>query len=152
MLQPKYQTQWAGQYGVAHELTRRGYLVSFTIGNAPKTDLICTSPKGKDFSVQVKSLTSKSYFLYQESLLSAGPDLFFVFVLAPEIKDEKSILPVEYYILNRTQFRQIVEKENLRINKEEEKRGKPYAQFSPGIIYATIKDSGYRDAWNNLPE
>ena len=152
MIQPRYQTQWAGQYGVAHELTRRGYLVSFTIGNAPKTDLICTSPKGKDFSVQVKSLKSKSYFLYQESLLSTESDLYFVFVLVPDIQNEKSILPVEYYILDINQFRQIVEIEKLRLKKEEEKRGKSYAKFSPGIIYATIKDSGYRDAWNNLPK
>ncbi len=123
MLQSKYQTQWAGQYGVAHELTRRGYLVSFTIGNAPKTDLICISPSGKDFSVQVKSLKSKSYFLYQESLLSSESDLFLVFVFVPEIQVEKPVLPVEYYILDNIQFRQIVEVENLRLKKVEKRRG-----------------------------
>ncbi len=148
----KYQTQWAGQYGVAHELTRRGYLVSFTIGNAPKTDLICTSPSGKDFSVQVKSLKSKNYFLYQESLLSVESDLYYVFVLVPEIQNNKPILSVEYYIMNNIQFRQTVEFEKLRLKKKEERLGKPYAKFSPGIIYDTIKNSGFRDAWNNLPE
>ncbi len=84
--------------------------------------------------------------------MSTESDLYFVFVLVPDIQNEKSILPVEYYILDINQFRQIVEKENLRLKKEEEKRGKSYAKFSPGIIYATIKDSGYRDAWNNLPK
>jgi hypothetical protein len=63
-----YQTQWAGQFGVAHELTRRGYLVTFTTGNAPGDDLLCQSPSGVAFSIQVKSLSSKTYFLYQKSL------------------------------------------------------------------------------------
>lgn len=51
----RFQTQWSGQFGVAHEMTRRGYLVSFTMGNAPAIDLLCRSPKDQDFSLQVKT-------------------------------------------------------------------------------------------------
>ena len=35
----RYCVQWAAQFFVAAELTRRGYIVSFTLGNAPETDL-----------------------------------------------------------------------------------------------------------------
>jgi hypothetical protein len=63
-----YQTQWAGQFGVAHELVRRGYLVTFTTGNARDDDLLCLSQSGDAFSVQVKSLSSKTFFPCQGNL------------------------------------------------------------------------------------
>jgi len=78
-----YQTQWAGQFGVAHELVRRGYLVTFTTGNALGDDLLCLSPSGVAFSDQVKSLSFKGYFIYQKSLLESPPTRFLVFVLVP---------------------------------------------------------------------
>ena len=61
MKRDRFQTQWAGQFGVAHEMTRRCYLVSFTMGNAPAVDLLCKSPNDTTFSLQVKSLKAKNY-------------------------------------------------------------------------------------------
>jgi hypothetical protein len=145
------QTQWAGQFGVAHELARRGYLVSFTLGNAPVVDLLCISPKGHEFSVQVKSLKSKNYFIYQTSLLELDPNLYFVFVLIPPISSEAHALPVEYFVLNNEQFHLLVEEENQRQKEEERKRGKPYAAFAPSIYYRTLNRSEFRNAWHNLP-
>jgi len=146
-----YQTQWAGQFGTAHELTRRGHLVTFTTGNAPRTDLLCQSPKGVLFSVQVKSLSSKTYFLYQEALLQPNPNLFLVFVLVPAFRSEPPPLP-EYFVLNHEQFLQVVE-EQARVGKAAEKRrGKPYAEFSPGINYPVLAGFKFRDAWGILPQ
>jgi len=145
-------TQWAGQFGVAHELARRGYLVSFTLGNAPIVDLLCISPKGHEFSLQVKSLKSKTYFLYQKSLLIENPNLYFVFVLIPQIVDEDQVLPPEYFVLNNRQFQMIVGEENQRMKEEEIRRGRPYADFAPGIIYRTLNKIEFRNAWHNLPE
>lgn len=54
MSSKRYQTQWAGQFYVAAELTRRGYIVSFTLGNAPTTDLLARVPEGEAFSVEVQ--------------------------------------------------------------------------------------------------
>jgi hypothetical protein len=40
-----HQTQWAAQCAVASELCKRGYEVSFTMGNtAPVADLMVVSP------------------------------------------------------------------------------------------------------------
>jgi len=80
----KHQTQWSGQFGVAHELTRRGYLVTFTMGNAPIADILCKSPQGHTFAAQVKSLKTKNYFLYQESLVTPNPNLCVIFALVPD--------------------------------------------------------------------
>ena len=143
-----HQTQWAGQFGAAHELTRRGYTVAFTMGNTPNTDLLCKSPKGYAFSTQVKSLSSKTYFLYQESFLTPNPNLYFIFVLVPENIDQS----LEYFVLNNEHFLRIVKEENQRLKEEERKRGKPYAKFSPGIIYHTLNRDEFRNAWYNLPE
>ena len=143
----RHQTQWAGQIGVAHEMTRRGYLVAFTMGNAPSVDLLCQSPKGQVFPVQVKSLKSKNYFLYQESLRDCNPDLCFVFVLVPETPSQ----PPEYFVLNNAQFQRIDKEEEARFKKIETERGRPYAKFSPGISYGTLNRDEFRNAWHNLP-
>lgn len=69
----KHLTQWTGQFGVAHEMSRRGYVVAHTIGNTPGADLFCQSPTGKQFPVEVKTATTRTYVL-PEALLrgSAG--------------------------------------------------------------------------------
>jgi hypothetical protein len=143
-----YQTQWAGQFGVAHELTRRGYLVTFTTGNAPAADLLCESPSGVAFSVQVKSLRSKMYFLYQPSLLKLNASRFFVFVLVPATPSQQP----EYFVLNSQQFRNVVEEQERILKQAEEKRKKPYAKFSSGINYGTLAHHDFLDAWGNLPQ
>ncbi len=151
MAREVHQTQWAGQFGVAHEMTRRGYLVTLTMGNAPTTDLLCKSPQGVEFSVQVKSLRSKNYFLYQNSLLNTSSNLFFVFVFVPTTIGFNNLNPPEYFVLNKQQFLKAVEEEKNRAIEEEKKRGRPFAKFSPGINYKTINKDEYRNAWQNLP-
>ena len=47
----KYKTQWTAQFFVAAELTRRGYLVTFTLGNAKDVDLLAVSPKARNFAL-----------------------------------------------------------------------------------------------------
>jgi len=143
-----YQTQWAGQFGAAHELTRRGYLVTFTAGNAPATDLLCQSPSGEAFPVQVKSLKTKTYFLYQASLLEGKKKLYFIFVLIPESLQRDP----EYFILNKEQFLRVAEEQENILKESEKRHGKPYAKFSPGINYSVLARHDFRDAWGNLPD
>ena len=147
-----YQTQWAGQFGAAHELSRRGYLVAFTSGNAPAADLLCQSPQGVSFSVEVKSLTVKTYFLYSKSLLKSNPNRFVVFVFLQPLPQNGKLLPPEYYILTDKQFRQVVAEQDLLAKEAVKRRGKPYAAFAPGINYPTLTRHNYHDAWGNLPQ
>ncbi len=143
-----HQTQWTGQYGVAHEMTRRGHLVTLTLGNAPHADLLCRSPQGINFSVQVKSLSSKTYFLLQDNLLTPNPALCFVLVFIPS----KAINAVEYFVFNNQQFLDIFKEEEIRLKEMELKRGKPYAPFAKGINYGTVNRDEFRNAWNNVPK
>ena len=124
-----------------------GYLVTFTSGNAPGDDLLCASRAGTQFLIQVKSLRSKTYFLYQKTLLDRKSARFFVFVYIPPNLDQAP----EYFVLNRSHFLQVVEAQNKLLKESEAKRGKLYADFSPGINYGTIAKYDFLAAWGNLP-
>jgi hypothetical protein len=57
-------SQWGAQFLVASELVRRGYLVSFTMGNnTPDADLIVGKPGGKPFWIDVKGQSGKQVWL-----------------------------------------------------------------------------------------
>lgn len=144
-----YKTQWVGQFAVASELTRRNYLVTLTLGNAPSKDLLCQSPNGKNFSIQVKSLSSKGFFPLQKGLLNEEhPDLYFIFVFVPGKLD----LELEFFVLTQRMLKEIWEHEKLVEKEREEKRGKPYAVWADGISYNTLLRNGFKNSWNNLPE
>lgn len=61
----RYRTQWTSQFYAAAELTRRGYLVSLTFGNAPVSDLLVRSLDDNQFSVDVKGQSTKNFWLIQ---------------------------------------------------------------------------------------
>lgn len=144
----KFSTQWIGQFGVASELTRRNYLISFGLGNMPGIDLLCQSPKGKKFSVQVKCLRSKGYFPFQDKLIEKDiPGLFVIFVYAPE----KLNSPLEYFVFRQKDFRRIWQKESRGWKTKERLRGKPYKDWSNGIGYQTLLATGVKNKWSVLP-
>jgi hypothetical protein len=46
-------------------LTRCGYFVSLTLGNAQVADLLVVSPEGKHFMVDVKGQSTRNFWLIQ---------------------------------------------------------------------------------------
>jgi len=75
-------TQWAAQFAIASELCKRGYEVSFTMGNTtPIADLMVISPKGKMFLIDVKGLYRKNPWLVKRKPVNA--DLFYALALVP---------------------------------------------------------------------
>jgi len=59
-------TQWTAQFLVAAELSRRGYTVSFTLGNTPGVDLVVTRlTSGAQFLVDVKGQASYNTWLVE---------------------------------------------------------------------------------------
>jgi tetratricopeptide (TPR) repeat protein len=135
----RYQTQWAAQFYVAAELTRRGYLVSLTLGNAPGADLLVVSPMGKHFEVDVKGLSSRTFWLIQRR--EPSDELFFVLVYLP-----KNHQPPQFYIVSseelmgkRDEYRQHIET-----------TGGSYREDLGGINWGTALD--YQDRWDTLPK
>lgn len=84
-------TGLAGEFFVAAELLKRNLQVSITFGNAKSVDLFALNENGHTYTVQVKSLRTKNYFLISRTVII--PDQVYVFVIL-----NRPGQPVDYYI------------------------------------------------------
>jgi hypothetical protein len=98
-----YRSEWTALFLVAAELTRRGYTVSFTMGNrTPVADLMAGSPKtGKQFWIDVKGRAEKTAWFVSEK--EKRENLFYAFVSvgADEAKDR-------FFIVSQEQTNQLL--------------------------------------------
>jgi transcriptional regulator with XRE-family HTH domain len=123
-----YLTQWAAQFLVAGELTRRGYLISFPFGNAPATDIHATSPNGTSFPVEIKGLKSANFWLVRKP---RGKDLrLYILALVPQGEPLKA---PRYFVLTA--------KDLLLIHVDDPKW--------PGMNWGAVLE--YESRWDKLP-
>lgn len=86
-------TGFAGELFVAAELSKRGFQVSFTIGNAKAIDVFAYNPKlERTFNIQVKTLRKSNNF--QLNLKNVKKELIYIFVLLNKVGEN-----VDLYIL-----------------------------------------------------
>jgi hypothetical protein len=134
----RYKTQWASQFYVAAELTRRGYLVSLTLGNAPVSDLFVHSPSGKHFTVDVKGQSTKNFWLIQPR--PSIPDHFFILVYL-----SKDHAAPKYFILSSDELMRKREE-----YKDSVMHRRKYQDELGGINWTAAFD--YEGKWETLPE
>jgi len=132
-----HRTQWAAQFAVASELCKRGYEVSFTMGNTtPLADLMVVSPKLKQmFLVDVKGLYRKNAW----NIKSKPPrdNLYYVLALVPD--DAAN----QFFIMTQKEM-------NASINENLKRLGQPDDYTMPGIVWGQASKHGNR--WGILPE
>ena len=89
MARSKHHTGMAGTFAVGAELSRRGYDIALTLGNTPTIDVLCASPNGRPFKVQVKSAASANFVPIGKAWLEAAPDenLYLFVVLVPRLQE-----------------------------------------------------------------
>jgi hypothetical protein len=133
----RYRTQWAAQFFAAAELTRRGYLVSLTFGNAPVSDLFVKSLNGKQFTVDVKGQSTKNFWLIQPRI--PNPEHFFILVFLP-----KQSSPPQYFIMSSDELMRRSDEYKQSVLS----RGK-YRDDLGDINWSTAFDGEGR--WDNLP-
>lgn len=83
----------AGEYDVAAELSRRGYLASITLRNTKDVDVLCSNADAsKSVGIQVKTAAGmdRSWILSKKCEEVRAERLFYVFV---NIKDDPRALP-----------------------------------------------------------
>ena len=88
----------AGEYFVAAELTRRGYIASLTLRNTRGIDILASNLNAtKSVGIQVKAVQGrgKSWMLNQKVESSEATNLFFVFIRLNHLDAP------EYYIVPR---------------------------------------------------
>jgi len=126
-------SHWSGQFFAAAELTRRGYRVSFTLGNAPSTDLVAVSARGYQFRIEVKTVRKhgRSWLVRN---VPKDSDLYYVLVVSRPTDDFPE---PEYWILTARQVRMILRKR--------ERDG-----TSPQIFIGDI--SHRKSHWDMLPD
>ena len=72
----------SGEYFVAAELSRRGYMAALTLKNTRSTDILVSNAKGQSIRVQVKTNRgrNKKWLLTESHETVRDADLFYVFV------------------------------------------------------------------------
>jgi hypothetical protein len=134
----RYHTQWAAQFYVAAELTRRGYLIALTLGNAKATDLLVSSDSGKHFRVEVKGQSKRNFWLYDR--VEPQDDLFYILVALGKVGEHP-----RFNVLSSTE---------AMTEYDEYKRGCPPDKSEKwkgwwGMKWQTALK--YEDQWEKLP-
>jgi hypothetical protein len=133
-----YFTQWASQYYVAAELTRRGYLVSLTMGNAPVADLLVVSQAGARFMVEVKGQATRNFWILKNREIDN--ELYFILVYLGKVGAP------HYYILS---CKELMQKRAEYKEHIDSTSGK-YRDSLGGINFSTARE--YENRWDSLPE
>ena len=130
-----HQTQWAAQFAVASELCKRGYEVSFTMGNTtPLADLMVVSPAGEMFLIDVKGLYRTNPWLIKRKPSTAK--LFYVLAFVPAEG------PNQFFVMNQHEVTSLIETELKRL-------GRPDDYPVTAIVWKRVLE--HKDAWDILP-
>ena len=135
------QTSSAAALATGAELSRRGYDVTFTLGNTRKVDMFCAVPDGPTFKVQVKGLSNRNGFYIDKEFFDATHgELYLVVVYVPPLGAPG---PMEFHVLNHAQAQHEFSKMPTH-----KKDGRPYPNGS-GLNWGRV--APYKDAWVAFP-
>lgn len=135
-------TSSAAVLAVGAELSRRGYDVTFTLGNTRRVDMLGAVPDGPSFKIRVKGISTANAFYIDKSFFegNAQSDLFLVVVVVPPLGDDS---PLRFFVLSHVDAR------NEFLKMPTHKRdGRPYVNGA-GLNWGSIK--AYENAWNKFP-
>jgi hypothetical protein len=134
-------TQWAAQFLVASELVRRGYLVSFTMGNStPDADLVVGKPRQQPFWIDVKGKSGRDAWLLKPKL--PAPSLYYVLVyLSPLASGDSTRAPDEFFVLSQDDAAELAA-QYLRSHPRDQNKVPGFGFMDP---------YKFRNAWDKLP-
>jgi hypothetical protein len=151
----KYRTQWTSTFFAAGELTRRGYLVTITHGNARFVDLLVQSPSGESFSIDVKGMSARNWIPvgkpYEENGSYHSGQYY---ILVYSIQNQKNSEFPRYFIMSlREMCEEIMKGEEEFAQANREKLKKSEAKLNgwtkKGIAFKQAER--YENRWNILP-
>ncbi|MGO9013623.1 MAG: hypothetical protein ACLQF0_01460 [Dissulfurispiraceae bacterium] len=142
MKRTNQQTSSAAVLATGAELSRRAYDVTFTLGNTPKVDMMCSVPEGQAFKIQVKGISNPRDFWVNKSFFDGPtqPNLYLVVVLVS--KEAQDDLSFHFFILSHEEAQKEFNK--LPITKKD---GSPITQF--GLGWTSVKR--YKNKWDTFP-
>jgi len=125
----------AGEFLVAGELSRRGYPIAITMGNAKAVDIYA---EAKDERIKVDAKASRLKTSWPVKGTSIVRDVFYIFVNLRSVKEVSNNLAPEYFII-----------------KGEEIHAKHLIktwQTMQGIMYSALNNDEYKERWDKLPQ
>lgn len=124
----------AGEFLVAGELSRRGYQISVTIGNAKSVDIYAHTQRG-EIKVNAKAGRSKGNWPITKD--SINKDVFYIFIFLQAERNIKKNQPSEFFI---TSGKEIFSKRLIRT-----------WETRQGITYSSLNNECYKERWDKLP-
>ena len=123
----------AGEFLVAGELSRRGYPVSITMGNAKAVDIHADTSERGTIKIDAKAGRAKGNWPIANS--SVQEDLYYVFVYLQTENKIKTNVPPEYFVASGKEIKTLIKTWKTR----------------QGIPYKTLNTGEYRERWDKLP-
>lgn len=124
----------AGEFLVAGELSRRGYPVSITIGNAKSVDIYASTGE-RVIRVDAKAGRRKGNWPITKS--SINEDVYYIFVyLQDKNRIENNIAP-EYFVVSG---KEVISKNLVET-----------WQTRQGIRYSSLNTNNHKERWDKLP-
>lgn len=135
----------AGEYFVAAELSRRGYIASLTLRNTRGVDILASnSDATSSVGIQVKSAqgAAKSWMLTSKVEADVATNLFYVFVRL------NGFAAPDYYVVPREEVSRFAAENHKKWLATPGKKGQPHQdtpirQFKPD-------EEKHRDRWDTL--
>jgi len=142
----KILTGVAGEYYVAAELSRHGYVASLTSKNTKGIDCLASNQEGsKTVSIQIKTKSKGRGWVLNASCYKHNPNLFYVFVAL-----EDSKVP-EYYIVDSAHVSASIKSDYDVWFETSRKDGNEHNVTSIRKFYMTDEEKiAYYNAWNLL--
>ena len=130
----KNTTHLAGEFLVAGELSRRGYPISITMGNAKSVDIYAESSAGV-LKIDAKAGRAKGNWPIAKNAVKE--DVHYVFVHLQTDKMIKNNVPPEYFVASGEE---IISKDLIDTWETRE-----------GVRYKTLNTDRYKGKWDKLP-
>jgi hypothetical protein len=135
----------AGEYFVAAELSRRGYVASLTLRNTRGIDILASNADAtKSVGIQVKTNqgNKKQWILSEKAESDTAENLFYVFV------NLNGRGTPEYHIVPRADVANFVREDHAAWRATPGRTGKPHGESKIRVF--RDKDDAYRDRWDLL--
>ncbi|MBU3668856.1 MAG: aspartate ammonia-lyase [Candidatus Taylorbacteria bacterium] len=136
----------AGEYFVAAELSRRGYIASITLRNTDGVDVLCANKKtNKSVCIQVKTNrgSNRTWVMNQKSESYFAENLFYVFV---NLNDNKKH-PDYFIVPSKTASKHITESHSTWLRTPNKKGG---AHVDNSMRKFTDPKEEFLDRWDLL--
>ena len=130
----KNTTHLAGEFLVAGELSRRGYPVSITMGNAKSVDIYAEDRNGVPFKVDAKAGRTKTNWPVLKGTIHA--DVYYIFVYMGTDDQINRCQSPEYFVVTG---KEIIENSLIST-----------WQSRQGVRYSDLNNRGYLNRWDKL--